>query len=191
MIYLKLFWMFFKIGAFTFGGGYAMLPLIQDAVIKNELMSSAELINFVAVSESTPGPLAVNLATYVGVETAGLFGALAATLGIVTPSFIIILILAKSYEKFKNSHIVIGLMTGLKAAVLGLILSAVVSVGQAVFFENGFAIESIDALKLIIAAGIFAIMLVLVKLKKHPILIICLSAILGIVAGYAFGINIQ
>lgn len=191
MIYLKLFWMFFKIGAFTFGGGYAMLPLIQDAVIKNELMSSAELINFVAVSESTPGPLAVNLATYVGVETAGLFGALAATLGIVTPSFVIILILAKSYEKFKNSHIVIGLMTGLKAAVLGLILSAVVSVGQAVFFENGFAIESFDALKLIIAAGIFAIMLVLVKLKKHPILIICLSAILGIVAGYAFGINIQ
>lgn len=191
MIYLKLFWMFFKIGAFTFGGGYAMLPLIQDAVKKNELMSSAELINFVAVSESTPGPLAVNLATYVGVETAGLFGALAATLGIVTPSFVIILILAKSYEKFKNSHIVIGLMTGLKAAVLGLILSAVVSVGQAVFFENGFAIESIDALKLIIAAGIFAIMLVLVKLKKHPILIICLSAILGIVAGYAFGINIQ
>lgn len=191
MIYLKLFWMFFKIGAFTFGGGYAMLPLIQDAVIKNELMSSAELINFVAVSESTPGPLAVNLATYVGVETAGIFGALAATLGIVTPSFVIILILAKSYEKFKNSHIVIGLMTGLKAAVLGLILSAVVSVGQAVFFENGFAIESIDALKLIIAAGIFATMLVLVKLKKHPILIICLSAILGIVAGYAFGINIQ
>lgn len=191
MIYLKLFWMFFKIGAFTFGGGYAMLPLIQDAVIKNELMSSAELINFVAVSESTPGPLAVNLATYVGVETAGLFGALAATLGIVTPSFVIILILAKSYEKFKNSHIVIGLMTGLKAAVLGLILSAVVSVGQAVFFENGFVIESIDDLKLIIAAGIFAIMLVLVKLKKHPILIICLSAILGIVAGYAFGINIQ
>ena len=85
MIYLDLFWTFFKIGAFTFGGGYAMLPLIREAVLDHGWMDDARIINFIAVSESTPGPFAINMSTYVGMETGGLLGALCATLGVVLP----------------------------------------------------------------------------------------------------------
>ena len=91
MIYLELFWTFLKIGAFTFGGGYAMIPLIQAEVGAHGWMSAEEVVNFVAVSESTPGPFAVNASTYVGMQTAGFAGAFCATLGVVLPSFIIIL----------------------------------------------------------------------------------------------------
>ena len=95
MIYLELFLTFLKIGAFTFGGGYAMLPLIQDAVLQNKWSTQEEIIDFIAVSESTPGPFAINMATYVGSQTGGVLGAVCATLGVVLPSFIVILIIAK------------------------------------------------------------------------------------------------
>ena len=95
MIYLEIFLIFFKIGAFTFGGGYAMLPLIQQEMLSHGWMDMEQLVNFVAVSESTPGPLAVNLSTYVGAETAGLLGAFCAHLGVVLPYFVIIMLVAK------------------------------------------------------------------------------------------------
>ena len=97
MIYLELFWTFLTIGAFTFGGGYAMLPLIQEEVAARwgDVITSESLINFVAVSESTPGPFAVNMATYIGAEMGGVFGSVCATLGVVLPSFVIILNVAK------------------------------------------------------------------------------------------------
>ena len=95
MIYLELIWAFFKIGAFTFGGGYAMIPLIQSEVTSRGWMSTEEILNFIAVSESTPGPFAINMATYIGTETAGFWGAVCATGAVVLPSFIIILIIAK------------------------------------------------------------------------------------------------
>ena len=121
MIYLELFFTFLKIGAFTFGGGYAMLPLIQSEVEAKGWMTNEELINFIAVSESTPGPFAVNISTYVGAETGGIVGSACATLGVVLPSFLIILLVAKCFEKFKSSFAVKGCMTGLKPAVIGLI----------------------------------------------------------------------
>ena len=102
MIFLELFWTFFKIGAFTFGGGYAMLPLIQEAVLTKGWATSEALINFIAVSESTPGPFAINMATYIGSEQGGVFGAFCATLGVVMPSFIVILLVAKFFDKFKE-----------------------------------------------------------------------------------------
>ena len=123
MIYLELFWTFFKIGAFTFGGGYAMLPLIQAEVESHGWMASADLVNFVAVSESTPGPFAVNISTYVGTELAGIPGGIFATLGVVLPSFLIILLVARCFEAFRNSRIVSGCMAGLKPAVIGLWMS--------------------------------------------------------------------
>lgn len=188
MIYLVLFYTFFKIGAFTFGGGYAMLPLIRIEVLNHGWVTEEAIVNFIAVSESTPGPFAINMATYVGMETAGLFGAFCATLGVVLPSFIIILIVAHFFEKFKNSRVVKGLMTGLKPAVIGLILSAVISIGQTVFFSNGIDLKAFSGIELYISLIIFVVMTTLALKKKHPILIITLSALIGIAVGYILGL---
>ena len=184
MIYLKLFWTFFKIGISTFGGGYAMLPLIQEEVARHGWMQNAELINFIAVSESTPGPFAINISTFVGAQTGGLFGAFCATFGVVLPSFVIILIVAKCFLRFKNSEIVAGCMSGLKPAVIGLIATAVLSVGQTVFFPNGLQMQGLLTPAFMVSVGIFVVMTVLLFKKVHPILILCLSAVVGIAAGY-------
>lgn len=184
MIFLELFWTFLKIGAFTFGGGYAMLPLIQEQVAAHGWLSGEELINFIAVSEGTPGPFAVNIATYVGMETAGLAGALCATLGVVLPSFVIILVVARCFVRFQKSRVVKGCMAGLKPAVVGLIAAAVVSTGKTVFFPAGMMAEAVQSYAFIASAVIFAITLVLALKKVHPIWIIVLSAVLGIAAGF-------
>lgn len=191
MIFLELFWTFFKIGAFTFGGGYAMLPLIQAEVTSKGWISEESIVNFVAVSESTPGPFAVNMATYVGSEMGGvfgvgggIFGAFCATLGVVLPSFVIILIVAQCFRKFQSSRVIRGCMSGLKPAVIGLIASAVISIGTTVFIPNGFMWEIFTQVRTYIFLGIAALALVLGFKKLHPIIIICISAALGIAAGY-------
>lgn len=184
MIYLELFLSFLKIGAFTFGGGYAMLPLIQEQVMAHGWLSSEELINFIAVSESTPGPFAINVSTYVGMEAGGLLGAFLATLGVVLPSFVIILIVARCYERFKKSKAVSGCMSGLKPAVIGLIGAAVVSAGNTVFFPDGVSAAAVKTGYFMASLVIFAIMLILSLKKVHPIIIILMSAVLGIAAGY-------
>lgn len=184
MIYLELFIIFLKIGAFTFGGGYAMLPFIQEQVLAHGWLTEEELINFIAVSESTPGPFAVNMSTYVGMETGGLFGAFCATLGVVLPSFTIILIVARCFQKFQESRVVKGCMMGLKPAVIGLIASAVVSTGKTVLFPNGIAVSSFFNSSFVISALVIVGMLVLGLKKVHPIIIILLSGIIGIITGY-------
>ncbi len=184
MIYLELFWTFFKIGAFTFGGGYAMLPLIQAAVLDHGWLEAQAVVDFIAVSESTPGPFAINMATYVGSQVGGVFGSFCATLGVVLPSFVIILIVAKCYEKFRQSRVVKGCMSGLKPAVVGLIGAAILSVAQTVLLPGGWSISIFSDLSLYVSLAIFALAVVLAFKKKHPILIICLSAALGIASGY-------
>jgi len=207
MIYLELFLTFFMIGAVTIGGGYAMLPLMQEQVALHwgDIISQETITNFIAVSESTPGPFAVNMATYVGSEVGGLAGSACATLGVVLPSFIIILIVARFYDKYRNSSIVKGVMTGLKPAVVGLIGGAILSVAKDVFFPvakepvgiiggaDGPAAMSITSQLMLIrftepvfylSAGIFITMLVLALKKVHPIIIVVLSAVIGIGVGY-------
>jgi len=186
MIYFELFYTFFMIGAFTFGGGYAMLPLIQEEVAARwgDVITGEAIVNFVAVSESTPGPFAINMATYVGAEMGGIFGSFCATLGVVLPSFVIILIVAKCYDQFHSSGLVKGAMSGLKPAVVGLIANAVLNVALTVFFPAGIALENLMTVAFYAYAGIFALMLVLAFKKVHPIIIICLSAALGIALGY-------
>ena len=184
MIYLELLWTFFKIGAFTFGGGYVMVPLIQAEVAAHGWMDATSLVNFIAVSESTPGPLAVNVATYVGAEVGGLFGAICSTFGVVFPAFAIILIVAKCYEAFKASKVVKGCMSGLKPAVVGLIGTAVISIGRTVFFPKGLDMTVVTDISFYVMATIFALSLYLALKKKSPILIICIAAVLGIAAGY-------
>ena len=191
MIFLKLFLTFFKIGTFTFGGGYAMLPLIQEEVLANNWVALDEFVNFIAVSESTPGPFAVNMATYVGSTVGGnygvwgsIFGSFCATLGTVLPSFIVILIVARIYEKFKKNRYVKGCMTGLKPAAVGLIAAAVLTIAQAALAPNGWSFSIFTDLSFYVSLAIFALGAVLAFKKKHPILIICISAVLGIIWGY-------
>lgn len=188
MILLDLFWTFFKIGLFTFGGGYAMLPLIEAEVEAHGWMTAAELVNFVAVSESTPGPFAVNVSTYVGATIAGVPGAMCATLGVVLPSFLIILLVAGCFRQFRDSFAVRGCMAGLKPAVVGLIGAACVSVAKTVFFPGGMHAAVFGSAAFLLSLGIFALAVLLAFKKVHPIWVICLSAALGIAAGYAFSL---
>ena len=151
MIYLELFLIFFKIGAFTFGGGYAMLPLIEQEVLSQGWMDLEQLVNFIAVSESTPGPLAVNLSTYIGAETAGLLGALSATIGVVLPSFVIILLVAKFYQAFQTNTLVKGCMNGLRPTVVGMIGASLLSVGASAFPAAGGVMQWVLAAVLLAA----------------------------------------
>ena len=182
-IFLHLFLTFLKIGAFTFGGGYAMLPLIQEAVLSKNWATNEELINFVAVSESTPGPFAINMSTYVGIIQGGLWGAFFATLGVVLPSFVIILLVAKFFEKFKDNRIVSGCMTGLKSTVIGLIAAALISMATTVFIPDGF--KGIELVPFVASAIIYVAMTFCSFKKLHPIAIIAISAVIGIGLGFA------
>lgn len=184
MIYINLFFTFLKIGAFTFGGGYAMLPLIRASITENNWMDDDQILNFIAVSESTPGPFAINVSTYVGMEAGGIFGSVLATLGVVLPSFIIILIVAKFYDKFKTNKYVQGTMSGLKPAVIGFIATAVLSTGITVFFPTGIKLEVMGTFAFITSVIIFVSMLILALKKVHPIIIIGISAAAGIAYGY-------
>ncbi len=125
---IQLFLTFLKIGAFTFGGGYAMIPLIQkEAVTKRKWISDKDILDIVAIAESTPGPIAINSATFVGYETAGFFGAGAATFGVVLPSFLIISVIACVLRQFESMKVVQYAFNGIRAGVLALILKALVS----------------------------------------------------------------
>lgn len=184
MIYLELFLTFLKIGAFTFGGGYAMLPLMQQEVLANNWMNEESLLNFIAVAESTPGPVAINMATYIGVQTGGVFGAVCATFGVVLPSFIIILLVAKFYTKYCNSFIVKSCLTGLRPVVIGLIGAAIISLGYGVFFPLGASWSAFD-FQFFASAVIFIAVVILALKKVNPIYLILGSAGLGIICGYA------
>ena len=178
MIYWELFQVFFLIGAFTFGGGYAMIAMVQQQVVSRGWMTAEALIDFIAIAESTPGPIAVNLATFVGAQMGGVLGSVCATLGIVLPSFVVILIVARCYGAFQRSKWVQGVMSGLKPAVVGLIASAVVTVALAVFVPG----VSANWLWAAVVAGMLALTLKFPKM--HPIVIICLCGAVGIAAGY-------
>ena len=196
MILLTLFLEFFKMGALTFGGGYAMIPFIQETVSAHGWMSTEELVDFIAVAESTPGAFAVNISTYVGSQVGGILGALCATIGLVLPPFLLILLIAKGYEKFKENRIVKGVMLGLKSTVVGLIAATVLTVGFSVLFPDGFTLDAVGSYlasaNLWFILIVFALMLFLLLHKKlNPILVIAISAALGVGAGYAGMINVS
>lgn len=183
MIYMDLFFTFFKIGLFTFGGGYAMLPLIQQEVAAHGWMKMTDLVNFIAVSESTPGPFAVNISTYVGSVTAGFFGSVCATAGVVLPSFLVILIVARFYASFKKNKAVEGVMSGLKPAVVGLIGASVISVGTTVFFPDSVTTAVFQKAGFYVSCLVFLLSVILSHKKVNPIIIIIISAVCGILAG--------
>ncbi len=189
-VLIKLFFAFFKIGLFTFGGGYAMIPLIQEEVTKNGWLTAEEVIDIVGIAESTPGPIAVNLATFVGTSQMGFLGALVATLGVILPSFIIILLIAIIFKKIMDNKYVKSILKGINPVIIGLILATGVFtlfkilVPNFVINEN-FTFNFNDFIRpLIICAILALIMLLYKKMKKKTIsaiLLIVISICLGIV----------
>ena len=185
MIYLDLFWTFFKIGLFTIGGGQAMIPMIMTNVVDKGWLAQEALIDFIAISESTPGPFAVNIATYTGIETAGIFGAICSTLGVVPPSVIIIVIVAKLLSNFMKRKAVGEVLTGVRATVTGLLMSVFLSLILTMLFGISNIYDTSSVSVDYIGIGLFAVILpisfIKIKGKKmKPILIVLLSAALGI-----------
>jgi chromate transporter len=184
MIYLNLFFTFFKIGLFTFGGGYAMIPLIQQEVIGQQWLTMSELSDFIAIAQSTPGAFAVNIATFVGMERAGFLGALITATAVASASFIIIILIAKVFSNFLGNRWIQGLLFGMRPVVIALIASAAV-----LLMINGFIIKDADVHSLteFFAALRYKELLIFgiccglqFKLKLHPIQLILTSAGLGI-----------
>lgn len=184
MICLELFLIFLKIGAVSFGGGYGMISLIRDEVVSHGWMTEEMLMNLIAVSESTPGPIAVNVATFIGSSQAGVLGALCATVGVVLPSFVIILLIAailRNLLKFAGVQAVLG---GIRPGIVGLVLGTGVTMFLSTVlgftsFGEGF---SFDWRALVILAVLAAALVLFKKWKKHepsPILLILLAAACG------------
>ncbi len=191
MIFLRLFLTFFEIGLFTFGGGYAMISLVRDQVLANGWMNEAELLNMIAVAESTPGPIAVNMATFVGSIQGGILGSAIATLGVVLPSFIIILLISAVMKNFLKYGGVKAFLTGVRPAVVALILGTGVTLGISTLLNFRSVGESaIDpdikgiAIFAIVALAAFVIKKVTDK-KPSPIILILISAGLGLIM-YSF-----
>ena len=187
MIFFELFYVFFLIGLFTFGGGYAMIPMIQEQIVDRGWISSSALSDFIAISESTPGPFAINIATFVGSETAGIFGSICATIGVILPSFIIILIVAFIMSKFLNNKYVKGALNGVRPVILALILSTAIVFLVKLILYSGNAIYSqtivFDLKSFTLMLMIVSLMFVYKKVHKkslNPIAILGISAVLGV-----------
>ena len=192
MIYLELFLTFFKIGIVSFGGGYAMLALMRDEIMARGWLGDEMIKNFIGIAESTPGPISVNMSTFVGSSQAGFLGAVCATLGLVLPSFIIILIIATLLKSLMKNAYVNGALDGAQPVAVGLIAATGISFMISIIFPEFGNVNILDALKniekdletYIIAALIFIFMIVFKKIKKKqpsPVVLILTAALLGII----------
>lgn len=185
MIYLLLIYEFFKVGLFAIGGGLATLPFLQNLSYKYpQWYSIHDLMDMVAVSESTPGPMGVNMATYVGYTTGGILGSICSTLGLITPSVIIIIIVALIFNKFKNSAVVDKVFSGIRPASMGLIASAgFLVMKEALFNVEAFKSTGVFTDLFKFKSIIFGILLYIafVKFNKHPIFYIAIAAVAGII----------
>lgn len=188
MIFLQLFYEFFKIGLFAFGGGLAALPFLYDLSIRSQWFDYETLSNMVAIAQSTPGPFGINVATFSGYHVAGIMGGAMAVLGIMLPSFILVILIAKLLDRYKNNSFVQAAFCGLRPAVLALIVLAALQFGQTALFSSvqepmhgamqiQFANTFLDAKALILLA---ALLFLTNRFPKHPIFYIAISAVVGI-----------
>ena len=186
IIYLELFLSFFKIGLFTFGGGYAMISLVMETCVTKNWLSEGEILNFIAICESTPGPIAINMATFVGSSQGGILGSICATFGVVLPSFIIILIIAMVLHNLMKIKAVNAFIDGIKPVIVGLIcatfikllLSTIFSIGEIENSVFNFNYQGLIIFGIVLIASIAYKKIV--KKAISPILLILLSGILGI-----------
>lgn len=188
MIYLLLFLEFLKIGLFTFGGGYAMIPLIRETVVVRMWLTENEFYDFIGICESTPGPIAINMATYVGSTQAGFLGAVCATIGVILPSFIIIILIASILKHCTNNPIFKAFLNGVKPIIISLIIST----GLIIFLKNigynslsSFTFDFRSLIIFSLLVGTFLVIKFVFKKKLNTILLLLFSAILGIVV-YTF-----
>ncbi len=189
MIFLQLFWEFFKTGLFAVGGGMATIPFLYEISDKTGWFTHADLANMIAVSESTPGPIGVNMATYVGyisgmqvlgIPTA-ILGAVTATLGLITPAVIIILVVAAFLKSFRDNKYVNSAFYGLRPASMGLITAAGLSVAASNFFPEAVSLAGFNWKGAILAVVLVVLMNIKKLSKIHPIVFIALSAVVGVV----------
>ena len=167
---IRLYLAFLKIGTFSFGGGYAMLPFIQKEIVeKNNWISMSQLTDIIGISQMTPGPVAINSATFVGYKVGGVFGSIVATLGVITTSFILVTVINKLLDKFKESKVIKATLLGMRPILIALIIYA--------FFD--LAKEAYIDIKSIIITLIIGV--ILLSKKVHPILVIVIAAVLGVV----------
>ncbi len=179
MIYLQLFWSFLQIGLFSFGGGYAAMPLIQEHVVTtHQWLSMSEFTDLITISQMTPGPIAINSATFVGIKIAGIPGAAVATLGCILPSCIIVTLIAKLYLKYRNMAMLQGILNSLRPAVVAMIASAGISILITALWENSASILLSETNWLL--AAIFAGCIVLLqKFKMNPIWVMILAGVIN------------
>ena len=187
MIYLRLFWEFMKIGLFAVGGGMATLPFLKELAERTGWYTQDLITDMIAISESTPGPIGINMATYVGCNVAGIPGGFIATMGELIPCMCIVILISKSLERFRSSKAVGDAFYGLRPAVTGLIAAAGISVAQVallhtkLYQQTGVLLDLLDWKKLVLFAACF---LGIRKLKWHPVAFIALSAVIGIVFAF-------
>lgn len=186
MIYWQLFVSFLKVGAFSFGGGYAALPLIQEEIVdSHQWLSLQEFTDLITISQMTPGPIAINSATFVGTQVAGVFGAVVATLGSVLPSVILVTLLAYLYMKYRQMDVLQYILTSLRPAVVAMIATAGVSILVSSFW--GTEVMWIETLK-ITAVLIFGVCLfLLMKWKVNPVKVMVLAGVLNVIASLIIG----
>jgi len=189
MIFLKLLFSFIKIGLFSFGGGYAMIPLIQKEIEMYGWISPSEFVDIIAIAEMTPGPVAVNSATFVGYKAAGLMGSVVATIGVALPSLILILAVSEFFFKFQNNPINNMIFYGVRPVITGMIAAAGVFVAETAIFKTEVSIEAFKYLfskpaDILDFGGIVilvASLVALIKFKMHPILLIVEAGIAGVI----------
>ena len=187
MIYLQLFWEFLKIGLFAVGGGMATLPFLQDLSEKTGWYSQALITDMIAISESTPGPIGINMATYVGCNVAGFLGGVVATMGEILPAIVIVVTVSRYLEKFRGSKLVDAAFYGLRPAVTGLIAAAGISVVKVAMFhfdlyrQTGVLMDAIDLKKIIFFVAAFA---AIKKFKLHPVVYIACAAVVGVLLSF-------
>lgn len=170
----NLFFTFLKIGVFTIGGGYAMIPLIKDYILKYSWATSSEILEFIGISESTPGPFAINISTFIGFKNGGILGSIFSTLGVVLPSFVIIIIIFKCFNKFKNNKCIQYILKNLRPIILSLLIYSILNLSFKIFL-NGANINSKELLIFI------ALLLLQIKFKFSTIKIILISGLFGVI----------
>lgn len=182
-MFFEMMWVFFKIGLFTIGGGYAMIPLITEELVNHGWMTTTEIADIIAIAKMTPGPFAVNAATFSGMKVLGLGGAIACTLGVILPSFIITMIVAKFFFRFQKLKVVNAFLKGIRPTVVALIASAIVTVSLITLFKVNdineiiLGFQNLELFSIIILA--ISLLLLLWK-KLHPIIVICIAGISGV-----------